>query len=56
MLITITANLSKGRDAKLKGLPYDGSQLPKDGAFFILLNSRTSIGKANHDNGKPIER
>ncbi len=28
-LYTIMANLSKGRDAKLKGLPQDGSQLPK---------------------------
>lgn len=28
------ANLSKGRDAKLKGLPKDGSQLPK-GALFM---------------------
>ena len=33
-LHTIMANLSKGRDAKLEGLPKDGSQLP-EGVFFI---------------------
>jgi len=31
------ANLTKVRDAKLKGLPYDGSQLPKGQASFLLL-------------------
>jgi hypothetical protein len=34
------ANLSKGRDAKLKGLHYDGSQLPKDEFLLFLRNLR----------------
>lgn len=43
----ITANLSKDRDAKLQGLPIDGSQLPNGHAFFVmyrtLLNDLRSI-------------
>ncbi len=38
--LTIMANLSKGKDAKLQGLHdamSNGSQLPNDGAFFVFL-------------------
>jgi hypothetical protein len=37
------ANLSKGRDAKLKGLHYDGSQLPKDVLFIFFKGFKRSI-------------
>lgn len=47
------ANLSKGRDAKLEGLPFprkDDSQLPNGLAFFAFLE------KLQPDNSKPAER
>jgi hypothetical protein len=43
-LLTITANLSKGKDAKLQGLldvMSNGSQLPNEYAFFVFYWTKT---------------
>lgn len=45
------ANLSKGKDAKLQGLLYDGSQLPVEVAFCRAFLPENFIR-----NGKPVER